>query len=921
MRLPLFSTSLPLLKSAAIVALFVALAARADAGDSFTLRAGTVYTMTDGDAWVLSPGVIVVRDGKIAQIGENIDPPADLPLIDLPDASVTPGLIAASTGLAGAHLGDESISAKYRAIDAYLAYEDYGPILASGVTSVHLSPGSHRLVTGVGAVVRLGGDLENRVLREATDLSINFVDGANAPPDDVTYSAPSSADVAIPAPRRQRPGSRMGWPLAIDEALAHSEPPQFADENYAALNRVWKSSLPVRLRAERAEDIARAAHFLADRDRKGYLVGGAEAGRAADVLRGKKLPLVYEAGSLRGEDPDLGYDDDPIERDLAALSRLDGVTLAISTSPGDSPSELRAAASRALAAGLSRRTVLSAITSTPARLLGVADRVGSIAPGRDADLSVFWGDPLDPHVGVYRVFTGGAAAFEAPTSDALVVRAGTVWIGPGERIEGGEVLIENGKIADVGYAVAHPPFAKVIDAGANAFVTPGFIDALGHLGLRGDRSTITTDLSLADLAGVPDLPEYRVARAGITTVMTAPYAPATSGSQVSAIRTMGTGQDDRVLSRTCGVFFSFERDDPADIGKRISSRLEAGQKYLEEWQKYEKELAEWREKKAKGIKIEEDGAKEETEKVAEGPDPITGTWEAEISGGPLPEPQPLTLRLRLTGIEVEGRVRSPGAPGEERVSGTFEGGHLSLTLDVDTGGMGQPQIEADLVAEDRLEGKVAFQTFEFDFAADRTDKAPVEFKVIKRKKRGKGGRPLPPKVDESLEPFRKMLLKELPLVVRVQTAAQIHAVLEAASSFEVKLVLVDADEAHVHKDRLLEMNAGVVASRQIVRWKNDERYHQTADLSRAGVPIAMQSDAGDGARALPALTAHAVNRGLGADHAIAAMTSYAAQMYGLGGEVGEIVPGASGDLLIFSGEPFRSGSRLERVIVGGKEVR
>jgi len=897
-------------------------AARAEDGErSFVIKAGVVIPVSPAapDSW--SPGVVIVRGGKIAAVGQNLPLPPDLPVIELPDATVMPGLVAASTSLTPNHTGDESIAAAYLAADSYLAYDDYRAALAGGVTTVHLSPGRHRLVTGQGAVVKLGGPLNERFVLRQADLTMSFGDSVYHPPKDVTYTTPSSSDLAIPMPVRQRPDSRVGQFLALDEALAWSEPHEFASRHHAALAKLWQDGIRLRVQVDRGADIAGAVDWLSRHRRIAYLVGGAQADIVADRLRAARMPLAYElGGGLRGHTGDIGYDPDAIEADVRSLRALDDIELALATVPGAPVVDLRLAAATALRADLAPQRVIEAVTRAPAKMMGVSDRVGSLETGKDADLIVLTGDPLATSTHVQRVYIGGEVAFEAPTTDALVVRGHTIWINEEEQIEDGAVLIEDGKITAVGKTVPHPPFARLIDAGADSFITPGLIDAHGHLGLMGDSAATAPDLKLSKIIGAADVTERRVARAGVTTVVLAPYKATGQGSQLSAIHTAGRTRDVRVVRDTVGVYFDLEDVDPATVAEKLKGRFEAAKKYLEKWQTYEKELAEWKEKKAKGEAV---NGKPKTEVVEEGgkADPLTGTWAATISGGPLPEPQTATMRLKLTGQDVEGRISIPGAPEEVKITGTFDGKHLSAEFDVDTGGQGTPRIEADLVAEDKLVGKVVIAAFEVDFSAERTDKEVVEFKVSKRRTRGKDGRPLPPKVEEELEPLRAILEKKIPALIKVSAPAQIAALIKFMDEWETPYVLLDAQGAREHAKALAEKGIGVVVPKDVVRWEMYKPYHQADDLSRSGVMVAFQSNAEDAAKALPLVGLHAVERGLAADAALAAMTTRAAKMFMLDDVVGSLTPGRFGDLVVFSGHPFEAGSYVKRVIVHGEEVR
>lgn len=894
----------------------------ADEASSFVLRAGRILPVSPHLDWEIKSGVIIVRAGKIVAVGANLEWPQDLPVYDFPDAVVTPGLVAAATSLTLSHTGDESIGAAYRAIDTFDPFADWTLTIASGVTTVHLSPGEHRLVTGQGAVVKLGGPLGQRILRERADLTINFGEAAWHPPNDVTYQAPSSSDVAIPTPIRQRPDSRMGQLLALEEALGLSAHPEFATGHKAAFLNAWRDEQPLRIQALRKADIEDVIRLFRRHRRAGYLVGAAESNLLAGAILQANIPVVYRVSQpLRGGSVDLGSDPDALVADVEMLSSLAGIKLALAGPAHQPTADLRLAASTALRAGLSKRQVLEAMTRIPAEILGVADRVGSLAPGMDADFLVFSDDPLKTHSHVLRAYIGGELAFEAPKTDALVVRAGTIWVNPDRMITDGAILIEDGKISAVGITVPHPPFAKVINAGADAFVTPGFIDAHGHLGLEGDKSSAGPDISLVPLIGVPDLAEKRVARAGVTTVMMTTYSAASNGSRITAVKTAGHNRSDRLVRDTAGLYFDFRRSDPMDVDKRIKKRLEAGKKYFQKWEKYHKELAQWKEKRAKGESVNGEKKKEEVAEESGEADPITGTWSVTLSGGPIPEPQTGTMRLKLTGQEIEGYITIGGGAEESKFVATLDGTHISGHIEIEVGGLGYPQVEAEIVEEDHIVGTIEIQSLTIDLDAQRTDKAPVEFKVVKRKTRGKDGRPLPPKLDEALEPLRAAFKKQIPLVVAVRTPAQIEAVLTAVKEFEVSLTLLDANEASLHVDQLLEQDVGVIVPKSLLRRRQGREYLQVDDLSRKGIRVAFQSGGEDLARNLRLIGLHAVERGLGADQALAAMTTHASRLFLLEDRIGSLNPGCDGDLVIFNGHPFNTASKVMRVIVNGKQVQ
>jgi len=146
-------------------------------------------------------------------------------------------------------------------------------------------------------------------------------------------------------------------------------------------------------------------------------------------------------------------------------------------------------------------------------------------------------------------------------------------------------------------------------------------------------------------------------------------------------------------------------------------------------------------------------------------------------------------------------------------------------------------------------------------------------------------------------------------------------VMKFMDEWKTPYVLLDAPGARAHAAALAEKGVGVVVPKAVIRRERHQVYHQADDLSRRGVTVAFQSDAEDAARALPLVGLHAVERGLGADAALAAMTTGAAKMFMLQDEIGSLKPGCQGDLAVFSGHPFEAGSRIKRVIVHGEVVR
>jgi len=908
---------------------------------TFLLRAGRVYTMvSSGEAWCIERGEILVEGGKIVAVGKDLETPSFVRVIDLPDAVVMPGLVLADSNLAGRHTGEDSVGAQYRAIDAFNPYANYERLLAGGVTTAYVSPGGHRLVAGVGAVVKLAAPPDDEVLRPVAELVINLGNRAFNPPAKQHWLVPPSSDLSIEPSEVQRPTSRLGQFLQLrqsfDAALGYAAAQreddadkQTFDATTAALAEQLDRKALLRVRADRATDIEQAIAFFGDRKMPFILTGGLESRRVADILAKAGTPIVYEVPiNAASVGRNLGPDPDRIEDRLMIPDALADSLIAVAGPEGAPHADLLLYASVAHRAGLSRRKALEAVTIAAAKILDVDKRVGAIRSGLDADLLVLNGEPLAATTSVLRTFVNGRVVFDAAdiaAADALVVKAGKLWTGE-QWITDGEVLMENGRIVAAGETAPHPPHARVLDAGPSAWITPGFIDARGHLGLEGDRSAAGADVSIAGAlfrAG----PEFaRVARGGVTTVLTSVYKPSKQGARVTAIHTAGDNPGELIVKETAGLILSLRGQDHEAAAGRVRSVLKAGKAYDDAWKKYEKALAEY---KAKGPEKKPDKKPEEKKKTAdvkvEEPkaDPLTGTWTGEISGQPLPEPQEFIAKLKLTGETVEGSAETIFGGGEAiAVTGTFKDKHLSLELDVDIP-IGKPTIEADIDRADHMTGTLEVGgRFSFELQAERTEKEAPKITVSrKRKKKSKGG-PEAPKKNEALEPYRALFAGRIAMIVDVDSRIVIETILPVfAKEFKVPLVLLNADEAWRLKETVADSKTGVIVPALPVRKVNRKDYAAAVDLTRAGIPVAFQSDAEDAARHLRNRATGDVRRGMDMTAALRALTGGAARMLRCDDEVGVLKPGRRGDLLIFDGPPLEPSSRIERVIINGKEVR
>jgi imidazolonepropionase-like amidohydrolase len=373
----------------------------APAAGRIALVGATVHPVSGPD---ISNGVVVLAGGKIESVSAG-PAPADARVVDVRGKHVYPALIAAST-----QLGLVEISAVRASVDT----TEIGEInpearadLAVNFDS-ELLPVTRSAGILIGGVTPLGGIISGSV-------SALRLDGWTR--EDAALRSPAAISVVWPNLRIDRsPDARLSARLQekrrdenlrrLKEAFAAARayakargaegtagvPRHDADPKMEALRPAVEGKIPVFVVANTLAQIRGALVWAKEAGVKIVIVGGTDAWRAAGDLARAGVPVVI--------DPVLGLPartDDPYDAPYSNAGILEkaGVRVAISEADSQFVRNLAHHAGTAAAYGLSREKALEAITLEPARLLGIEDRVGSLAAGKDATLIVTDGDILD----------------------------------------------------------------------------------------------------------------------------------------------------------------------------------------------------------------------------------------------------------------------------------------------------------------------------------------------------------------------------------------------------------------------------------------------------------------------------------------------------------------------------------------------
>lgn len=386
----------PMLWLAGLSALLLGSPAQAE---RFAIIHAEVHTVAS--AGVLRDATVLVRNGRIEAVGNEVAIPDGSRVIDARGRPVTPGIIVASSALGLKEIdgveetndvasGQKRYSAALSVADALNPRSALLPVnRIAGVTRALTAPDTRKggsLIAGQGAIVSLAGTLA---------------------PDGEWITRPQAALFATLGEQgRELVGSRPAAMAALREAFEEarsggarlgdglSGEAQLSPLDLPVLRRVLQRELPLVLHAERASDILAALKLADDYGLLLIISGAAEAQLVAAELASRSVPVLIDPSrNLPAHFETLHVSRDAIAR----LSRA-GVAFAFvdaSEFGSHNARNLRQLAGIAAANGLSRDAALAAITLQPAQILGLSTVLGSIEPGKIADLVLWDGDPLE----------------------------------------------------------------------------------------------------------------------------------------------------------------------------------------------------------------------------------------------------------------------------------------------------------------------------------------------------------------------------------------------------------------------------------------------------------------------------------------------------------------------------------------------
>ena len=383
------------------------------------IRNGRVYTVSGP---VLEGATVILSGGKITAVGADAEIPPGAIVIDAAGKSVYPGLIDGLTTIGLTDIGSVpgsvdttetgDVNPQAQVWVALHAQSELIPVArANGVTAALATP-EGGLLSGRSALIRLAGSTPE-ALAIKTPAAMHAVYPTGTPAADITKMFDEPERKTFEERQKEKKKNqekdlrRLGGLLADARARAAAvgavTSPDKVDLALEALAPVARGEIPLVMAADAEADIRGAIAFAREHGVKLIVAGGLEAWRCADALKAADAAVLAKVDRLprRESDPyDAAY------ANAAALQRA-GVRFAIVSNDASQSRNLPYQAAMARAFGLPAEAALRAITLSPAEIFGVADRMGSIEVGKDANVIIATGDVMDARTQVTHVFIDG----------------------------------------------------------------------------------------------------------------------------------------------------------------------------------------------------------------------------------------------------------------------------------------------------------------------------------------------------------------------------------------------------------------------------------------------------------------------------------------------------------------------------------
>ena len=384
------------------------------------IKNGYIKTMDGED---IEKGQIIIENGKIKAVGRNLDIPEDAEIFDAEGLLVTPGLVEAhchlgmfeeGIGFEGDD-GNESvepITPHLRAIDGINPMDQgFQDAREGGVTTAVTGPGSANVIGGTFAAIKTYGKrIDDMVIKEPVAMKVAFGENPKRVYDE-QHKSPITR-MAVAALLRETLFEAKKYMEDLEASKEDPDQKPDFDIKLHSMMPVLRKEIPLKAHVHRADDVFTALRIAKEFDLDITLEHCTEGHLIVEELKAAGKPCLIGptfGPRIKVEMRNKSFETPKILTDA-------GIKTAIITDANVIPIQhLTMCAGMAVKAGLSENEAWKAITINPAEITGIDHRVGSIKPGKDADIAIFKGNPiLDINYETVMTIIDGKVVYRCP---------------------------------------------------------------------------------------------------------------------------------------------------------------------------------------------------------------------------------------------------------------------------------------------------------------------------------------------------------------------------------------------------------------------------------------------------------------------------------------------------------------------------
>jgi imidazolonepropionase-like amidohydrolase len=859
------------------------------------LRGATVFTVTRG---VIPNGTVVLRDGKIAAVGANVEIPAGAEVIDASGRFITPGLIDAHS-----HIANDSINEGGTTVSSMTGMEDVlDPTdiniyrdLAGGLTTANILHGSANPIGGKNAVIKLrwGKTRANDLLFEGAMPGIKFALGENP------KQLPRLLRAQPNQPLRY-PTTRAGVEFVIRDAFTRAKAYQEAWKDYEKAKAANADALPPRrdLQLEPLVEIlegkrlVHAHSYRADEilmlirlaEEMGFKIATFQ-----HVLEGYKVAkeiAAHGAGASTFSDW-WGYKVEAVDAIPynAAIMVRKGVLVSINSDSAEHARRLNTEAAKSIKWGaLSEEEALQLVTINPAKQLRIDNRVGSLEPGKDGDVVVWTHHPLSSYAIVDRAYIDGTLYYDRLSEERRLT----------------ELRKEKGALAAAEQSSRRPPTTDA-PQDSNGDSTPRGPNSGNGNGTSGSAPAANGATGTSGRIDAQPRPAGTAAQGAVLAITNARIHPVTQptiergtivirGSRIEAVGANVQPPAGAKIVDAAGadVYPGFidaattvGLDEPGprgfdDVGEMLDSSP-----HMRTHVSYHAESDAIPVARVNGITS------------------VAVVQTAGVFGGQVPV-------MNLAGWTWEEATLKPNVG----IHFTFPalGGGGGGRGGGGRGRGGQPP-------QDR--------TFE-DIKRERDRRLDEVMRLFDQAKAYAKAGPDRTK-DWMLEALVPVVERKLPLITAADREQDIKDAVAFADRAKIDIIIAGGAEANYVAALLKEKNIPVIVGERLTMPARPDDFHASSyqlagELAKAGVRVAFSTGDNTNVRLLPYNAAMSVAWGMNRDAAVRALTIGAAEILGIADRVGSIEPGKDANLFIAKGDPLEIRTPITHVFIAGQDV-